>query len=45
MNEEKGPDTAITKLMPTLENKLAAVSPGAGEQCIQGCDPDAVSLI
>jgi len=43
--DEKGPDMAVSWLMPTLENKLATVSSGAGEQCIQGCDPDAKSLI
>ena len=43
--DEKGPDTAVARLMPTLENKLATVSSGAGEQCVEGCDPDAVSLI
>ena len=43
--DEKGPNTAVARLMPTLENKLATVSSGAGEQCVKGCDPDAVSLI
>ena len=43
--DEKGPDTAVARLMPTLVNKLATVSSGAGEQCIEGCNPDAVSLI
>jgi hypothetical protein len=44
--DEKEPDTAVARLMPTLSNKLATVSSGAGEQsCVEGSDPLAVSLI
>src|SRR5947207_4458402 len=43
--DEKGPNTAVTRLILTLENKLITISSGAGEQCVKGYDPDAVSLI
>ena len=45
------PDTTITKLIPTLRNKLekdslATISSGTSEQVsVQGSDPCAVSLI
>jgi transposase InsO family protein len=44
--DEEGPDTVVSRLMPTLANKLATASRGADEQVSDvGADPLTVDLI
>jgi hypothetical protein len=44
--EDEAPNTTVSRLMPTLANKLAAAPCGAGGQLsVKGFDPYAVSLI
>ena len=46
MDQAEEPDTAVAKLMPTLENKLASDSCGVSDQnCVKGLDALVQSLI
>ena len=51
MNKDKGPDTIVVRLIPTLSNKLwtvklATISHGTGEQIsIEGSNPSIINLI